>query len=116
MRRLRERYELKAPLGEGGQGTVWRAFDHQHRRDVAVKIRPAAGAERQALLAEARTLLELRPHPNLPLVREDFFADEDYVLVMDWVEGHDLAQVVAERGDPGLALSVAVDYLSLIHI
>ncbi|HEY1990267.1 MAG TPA: hypothetical protein VGG43_12430, partial [Acidimicrobiales bacterium] len=71
---MRARYELKERRGAGAQGTVWRAFDQQHDRDVALKIRPVGNEDdRQALLTEARTLLNLRPHAGLPLVREDFF-------------------------------------------
>ena len=109
---IRERYEIKARLGSGAQGTVWQAFDHQHHRDVALKVRAVGGADdREALLAEARTLLTLRPHAGLPLVREDFFDGDNYCLVMDWVAGPSLAQVIDAQGDPGLAPTVAVGYL-----
>jgi class 3 adenylate cyclase/tetratricopeptide (TPR) repeat protein len=109
---VRERYELKERLGGGAQGTVWRAFDQQHRRDVALKVRAAGkGADREALLTEARTLFELHPHAGLPLVREDFFDGEHYFLVMDWVAGQSLADILRAQGDPGIAPSVAVGYL-----
>jgi class 3 adenylate cyclase len=109
---LRTRYELKEHRGGGAQGTVWRAFDHQHHRDVALKIRPAGGEhDRQALLNEARTLLDLRPHAGLPLVRDDFFDGEYYVLVMDWVPGQNLAEMLESQGDPGLAPTLALGLL-----
>ncbi len=110
-RLLRGRYELKERLGAGSRATVWRAFDHQLHRDVTLKIRPAGGKDNEELLAEARTLLGLRPHAGLPMVRDDFFAGDSYVLVMDRVEGQTLARLVAERGDPGLAPSAALAYL-----
>ena len=109
---MRARYELKERRGAGTQGTVWRAYDHQHDRDVALKIRPAGSDEdRKALLVEARTLLNLRPHAGLPLVREDFFHGELYVLVMDWVAGKTLAELIESQGDPGLAPTVAIGIL-----
>jgi hypothetical protein len=46
-------------------------------------------------------LLALPPHPSLPLVREDFFDGDDYVVAMDWVDGTDLATLLAENGRPG---------------
>ena len=47
-------------------------------------------------------LLSLSPHPGLPLVREDFFVDDRYVIAMDWIEGTDLEAVLDARGRPGL--------------
>ena len=112
---VRDRYEPVAVLGRGGQGDVLKALDHQHGRWVALKIRPAPDPEqRQALLTEARILLTLRPHPNLPLVREDFFWQDRYVLVMDWVDGVDLAQLVTDTGDPGLPVTSVVAYMAQV--
>ena len=52
------------------------------------------------------------PHPALPLVREDFFDGDRYVVAMDWVEGTDLARLLRERGRPGLAPSSVLAYLA----
>lgn len=110
---LRERYEPIEVAGSGGQGEVMRAIDRQHERQVALKIRPASDPSmRQTLLQEARVLLGLRPHPGLPLVRDDFFADERYVIVMDWVEGTDLRTLLDTQGDPGLPVASVLAYLS----
>ena len=47
---------------------------------VALKIRRVRDEEgRESLLREARLLLGLQPHPALPLVREDFFVDDEYI-------------------------------------
>ena len=59
-------------------------------------------ADRDALLAEAGILLGLPPNPHLPLVREDFFDGDDYVIAMDWVEGTDLGRILHTEGRPGL--------------
>ena len=69
-------------------------------------------AAREDLLGEARVLLSLPPHPALPLVREDFFDGDDYVVAMDWVDGTDLATLLADRGRPGLAPSSVLAYLA----
>ena len=109
---LRDRYEPQERLGIGGQGEVIRAWDHLHGRNVALKLRDVGTDEtREALLAEAQTLLRLRPHPCLPLFRDDFFIGDRYVIVMDWVEGCSLDRILAERGDPGLAPSVVLSWL-----
>jgi putative cell wall-binding protein/tRNA A-37 threonylcarbamoyl transferase component Bud32 len=101
----RGRYTPLETIAQGGQGRVVRGVDRQHDRPVALKIRRVASVEqRNQVLAEARVLLSLRPHPGLPTVREDFFEGDSYVLVMDWVEGTSLDQVVAARGAPGMPL------------
>src|SRR5215207_3023684 len=110
---FRERYEVLATVGSGGEAQIVKAMDRQHGRVVALKIRPVRDeAAREELLGEARVLLALAPHPALPLVREDFFDHDDYVVAMDWVEGTDLATLLADRGRPGLASSSALAYLA----
>ncbi len=86
----RDRYEPLALAGRGAQGEVWMARDQVHDRFVALKIRQTASVDRDLLLGEARTLLGMRPHEHLPLVRDDFFVDDRYVIVMDWIEGRSL--------------------------
>ena len=109
----KNRYELLETLGSGGEARVVKALDHQHARLVALKIRPVGSDQGRAdLLREARVLLGLTPHPALPLVREDFFEGDQYVIVMDWVDGTDLAKLLRDKGTPGLALSSVLAYLA----
>ena len=110
---LKGRYELIETLGLGGEARVVKALDRQHQRFVALKIRPVRDAlAREELLGEARVLLTVSPHPALPLVREDFFEGESYVVAMDWVDGTDLAKLLRDRGRPGLAPSSVLAYLA----
>jgi serine/threonine protein kinase len=107
------RYEVLEALGAGGEARVVKALDHRHERPVALKIRRVRGDQARAeLLGEAHLLLGLEPHPALPLVREDFFVADEYVVAMDWVDGTDLARILAARGAPGLAPSSVVAYLA----
>ena len=94
-------------LGSGGEARVVKALDHQHGRLVALKLRRVDGESgaRTSCCARRGVLLDLAPHPALPLVREDFFEDDQYVIVMDWVDGTDLARLLRSKGTPGLALS-----------
>ena len=109
---LRERYQPLEVVGRGGEGEVIRALDHLHGRQVALKVRPVADeGSRARLLSEARLLLSLEPHPGLPLVREDFFVNDRYVIAMDWIEGRDLHAVLAAEGHPGLHPALAIGYL-----
>jgi tRNA A-37 threonylcarbamoyl transferase component Bud32 len=108
---IRQRYEVLAAAGRGGQGEVLRAVDRVHHRQVAIKVQEIRSEDqRQALLQEARILFSARPHPNLPLLREDFVVGDRYYLVMDWVEGRNLGQVLDEEGEPGLSLSRVLEW------
>ncbi|MET0903473.1 MAG: protein kinase, partial [Acidimicrobiales bacterium] len=110
---LRDRYEPIEVLGQGGEGRVVKALDHQHDRLVALKIRTVnAGDDREALLSEARVLLAIPPHPHVPLVRDDFFDGDQYVIAMDWVQGTDLGRLLHDRGRPGLGPSVVLPWLA----
>ena len=112
-RLIKERYEVQSTLGAGGEGQVVKALDLQHDRLVALKIRELRDESlRDEVLNEARILLAVPPHPALPLVREDFFDGDSYVVAMDWVEGTDLARLLGERGRPGLAPSSVLAYLA----
>src|SRR5215217_3695093 len=120
---LGDRYEPLEVIGAGGEGRVLRALDRQHDRLVALKVRSArTGTTRRDLLREARVLLSLEPHASLPLVRDDFFHEDEYVVVMDWIDGTDLGRLLAEQGTPGLAPSTvlrsiaqAAEALTFLH-
>src|SRR5947207_15561877 len=62
------RYEIRAKIGEGGMGEVYRARDEKLNRDVAIKILPEAFAQDSDRLArftrEAQVLASLN-HPNI---------------------------------------------------
>src|SRR4051794_37241009 len=110
---VKDRYEVLSLLGAGGEARIVKACDRRHDRLVALKIRPVRDdVTREDLLGEARVLLALPPHPALPLAREDFFDGDEYVVAMDWVDGINLAVLLADRGRPGLAPSSVLGYLA----
>jgi serine/threonine-protein kinase len=108
------RYEVLETVWRSDRGSLLRARDLQHRdRTVALKVATQTDpATREELLAEAGVMLGLPPHRNLPTVRDDFFVDDRYVMVLDWIEGADLARVLDRRGNPGLVLSSVLDAIS----
>jgi serine/threonine protein kinase len=103
---LRSRYEILELVGQGGMGAVYKAGDVRlEGRICAVKevlptLSDSSSEEELTQLAEqfrieASTLARL-DHPNLPKV-SDYFADNgrEY-LVMDFVEGRDLHEILRE--------------------
>src|SRR6266480_198494 len=76
--RLFDRYKLNEILGRGGMGVVWRAFDEQLERDVALKFLPEMVAfDEQAvadLKRETKKSQELRHHHIVQVY--DFVADK----------------------------------------
>jgi serine/threonine-protein kinase len=107
------RYRLDEQIGRGGMATVYRAFDQQLDRPVALKLM------REHLLddphfirrfeAEARHMASLS-HPNVVAVY-DVGTDAAPYLVMELVEGRDLAAMLADGGPlaPTRAAAVAAD-------
>ena len=93
-------YEITDKLGEGGMGEVYRATDTKLRREVAIKVLPAAFTEDKERLArferEAQLLAQLH-HPNIASIFGLEESDGTRALVMELVEGPTLA----ERLDSG---------------
>ena len=109
---LRDRYELLQTRGERRHRVV-KAVD-RHLGGVGALRMTEAGSDRgRDDLARAGSALRgLPPHPSLPLLREDFFDGDRYVLVMEWVEGTSLERLLQDQGTPGLPLSSVLAYLS----
>ena len=88
-------YTITAPLGAGGMGEVYRARDTKLDREVAIKVLPegfAADEERVARFErEAKSLAALN-HPNIATIHGFEQDAETHFLVMELVEGEDLAE------------------------
>jgi serine/threonine protein kinase len=100
---LKNRYKIVKQLGQGGFGAVYRAEDSSLKTDCAIKENLDYWDEAQRQFEfEALMLANLR-HPNLPRVTDYFVipAHGQY-LVMDYVEGYDLQQVIDRSGQPPL--------------
>jgi serine/threonine protein kinase len=98
---LNNRYRIVTLLGQGGFGAVYRAWDLNMERPRALKenLETAPQAQRQ-FLREAQLLGDLS-HPNLPRVIDHFIvAGQGQYLVMDYVEGEDLAHKLQQAGGP----------------
>jgi DNA-binding NtrC family response regulator len=102
-------YRIDARLGAGGMGEVYRGYDEQLRRIVAIKRLPADTddpVQRSQLRQEARTIAQLR-HPSIVQIYHLFEEEEQDYIVMEHVEGKTLAQRLA-TGPPDLSVSLAL--------
>lgn len=92
------RYEMAGLIGQGGMGQVWTAYDQRLGRRVAVKLlRPdkmaadtAAEDLRRRFVRECRVTAQVN-HPGLVTVHDAGSDGDELFLVMQYVEGTDLA-------------------------
>jgi serine/threonine protein kinase len=104
------RYELVDPVGRGGAGAVWRAWDRRRRRYVAAKVLQQSDAH--ALLRFVREQATRIDHPHV-LAPASWAADDDKVLfTMDLVRGGSLSSLVGDYGPlPPRLVCVLLDQL-----
>jgi serine/threonine protein kinase len=117
------RYKIIAKLGQGGFGVVYRGYDEELRRDVAIKVphrqHTTEPKDVEAYLAEARILAGL-DHPHIvPVYDVGRTEDELCYVVSKFIEGSDLAKRIKEAR-PSLAecvelLAVVADALHYAH-
>ncbi|HEU0131245.1 MAG TPA: Stk1 family PASTA domain-containing Ser/Thr kinase [Mycobacteriales bacterium] len=114
------RYEVGAPLGEGGMAEVYRGRDTRLGRDVAIKVLRSTLAGDPTFLArfrrEAQAAASLN-HPNIVSVYDT--GDDDGVpfIVMEYVEGRTLREVLRTQGRmlPQRALEIVADVCAALE-
>lgn len=117
---LQNRYRIIGLLGQGGMGAVYEAMDE--RLDTTVALKETLFADerlRKQFEREARLLARMH-HPALPRVSDHFAEGEGQFLVMQFIPGVDLSQMMARKQGPfppdqvltwGDQLLDALDYL-----
>ena len=108
---ISDRYELGDRLGSGGMSTVYMATDGVLERTVAVKILAEHLSDddkfvarfRREALAVARLI-----HPNIVQVYDTGVDQGRHYIVMEYVEGRSVAQLLQRRGRLGSEVAVAV--------
>ena len=116
---LQNRYLVERKIGTGGMGEVYLAVDKRFDNPVAIKETFYKEEEfSEAFEREARLLNALQ-HPVLPHVSDYFAENDSYFLVMQYIEGEDLSDILKRDGAFSLAdvlrwtdqLLDALDYL-----
>ena len=99
-RRLDGRYEIEGFIARGGMSTVYRATDTRLHRTVAVKVMHASLADDDEFVArfhrEARSAASV-DHPNAVTVMDQGDDDGVVFLVMEYVPGRTLRNLLTER-------------------
>ncbi len=132
------KYELQEQLGQGGMAEVWKAYDVQLHRHVAIKLLHANLQEDPNFIArferEAQLIASLH-HPNIVQVHDFQVASSEAegttaYMVMDYIEGRTLAHYIDSTSRQGnipypeqivqlfTSIALAVDYAhskSMIH-
>ena len=96
-----DRYTDRVLVGRGGMGSVYRAYDSRLRRPVALKIMHADLGLRPGFLerfireAQVAAMLE---HPNIVTVYDIESMGDSIQMVMSWIDGRDLEQVLEQEG------------------
>src|SRR5258708_9844270 len=114
---LQQRYLIVGPTGRGGMSAVYRAIDTQSgSRHVAVKEMSQGRLNMDEITAamarfeQEADLLGSLQHPNLPHIYDAFSEGGRSFLVMDFIEGKNLLQVLQGNNMRPLPVAQVVDY------
>ena len=95
---LQSRYRIIRQLGQGGMGAVYEALDE--RLDTTIALKETLFADerlRKQFEREARLLARMH-HPALPRVSDHFPERDGQFLVMQFIAGDDLAEMISRKG------------------
>lgn len=98
---LNNRYRIDKQIGQGGYGSVYRAFDLTLAQPCAIKENLSAQPELQRQFEREALILARMRHPNLPRVIDHFILPEQgQYLVMDFIEGYSLYHLLRVQQNP----------------
>jgi eukaryotic-like serine/threonine-protein kinase len=101
------KYKILKTIGSGGFGTVYLADDTWINKKVALKVPHKQGVDFGELLREARLLAAL-DHPNIVGIVTAEKQENVFFIVMDFVPGETLEDIVARQG--ALDVALVLDY------
>jgi serine/threonine-protein kinase len=111
---LGDRYEVRRQIARGGMADVYLAYDRQLSRDVAIKVLFPEFSRDDSFVRrfrrEAQSVANLT-HPNIVGIYDWGEQDETYYIVMEYVEGRSLSDILRQEGNlhPDRAADVAAD-------
>jgi serine/threonine protein kinase len=91
---LNGRYCIERVLGSGGFGHVYLTLDHMTSQLHALKEYLVTGSSGQEQLKHEATVLRQLHHPNLPAFQDAFIERGRYYVVLNYIEGHDLTDLI----------------------
>ncbi len=95
---LQDRYLIEKQIGEGGMGAVYVAIDQRFGSQVAIKETFFKDDELGEAFEREAHLLNSLHHPVLPHVSDYFAENSGYFLVMQFIEGEDLFEILKREG------------------
>ncbi len=109
------RYDIREHLGQGGMGSVYRVYDTKVGQMVALKMVADGGSEKSRedrRMRFAREIVAINNvrHPNVLHIQEFGFHKDTPYMVMEWLDGRDLAAVLKESQGP-LVIEYAIDIM-----
>ncbi len=108
---IADRYRLERKLGSGGMADVWLAEDQELGRRVAVKILHERYSTDEQFVERFRreaTHAAGLSHPNIVSIYDRGVEDESYYIVMEYIEGRTLKELIVTRGP--CPVPVAISY------
>ncbi len=118
---LQQRYVIVKLLGKGGMGAVYQATDKKFGSTVALKQMIVTGEALVAAFEREAILLNGLRHAALPVVFDHFAEADGQFLVMQFIPGKDLAELLTAQGGPFPLAQVArwadqlLDALEYLH-
>lgn len=110
---MNERYEILKSIGEGGMANVYLAHDTILDRDVAIKVLRGDLENNEKFIRrfqrEAKSVSDLS-HPNIVEVYDVGEEDSQHYIVMEYIDGKTLKQLVQKRG--ALTVAEVIDIMS----
>jgi serine/threonine-protein kinase len=104
-------YRITEKIGEGGMGAVFKGIDMMLEREVAIKmLRPELASQPQVVerfRSEAVTLAKLN-HPNIATLYSFLRQGEDFFMVMEFVRGETLDNVIRKHGAMSIERAIAM--------
>ena len=100
-KRLDGRYEIKEIIGVGGMAVVYKAYDNQENRTVAVKILKEEFISNEEFVRRFKNeskAIAMLSHPNIVKVYDVSFGDLSQYIVMEYIDGITLKEYIEHEG------------------